>query len=198
MRVPINLIRTVTRARIRSLMILVALCSLAIWSAKRVTEFYRFRTIKTQRLSKAAEAGMFRKIMEKAPMPSSDPTLAQWASNTIRYHSDLEEKYRKGAAEPDVDLKPDPPEPPFPLEELVREHQVLKKRLDKVLRGFGNGSTEEKPDPPQSSSPIDVDQVYREVHALKKKRDEIMREVEESRRRRQERRRDAKPGDDPI
>lgn len=67
--------RARARWRIMSLMGLVAFSAVAIWSVKTTTEFYRFRKIRAQRLSKAAVQGMFRQIMEKNPTPSPPPRL---------------------------------------------------------------------------------------------------------------------------
>ncbi len=93
-------IRTIARARIISLMILVAFSAVTIWTAKMGIEIYRYRPIRVHRLQMADVHKRFLlQAEEKSARPSPNPMLNQWVADQIRYRKDLEQKYRKGAAE---------------------------------------------------------------------------------------------------
>src|SRR5258706_11402259 len=114
MQSPIKFMRSASRGRIMSLMILVAFSAVAIWLAMTATELYHLRTIRAQRLSVAAAQAKLRELVEQTPNPSTAPIFNAGVAQTIRYHGDLERKYLRGAAEPKAALLPDPPEPPYP------------------------------------------------------------------------------------
>ncbi len=152
MRIPSKFIRSITRARIMSLMILVALSAVAVWSAKTVTEYYRFKPIREQRLQLADAHKTLLQIEEKTlSKPSPDPWINQWVADMIRHRKDLEQKYRKGAAEPWAELPPDPPEPPTILDRLRPKPEPETKthihRLTKDVENIlsGNGPIEKTP-----------------------------------------------------
>jgi hypothetical protein len=190
LRTPLKFIKKLTRARIMSLMILVAVSSLAAWSVKAATKYYRFKAIREQRLSKAAVQVALRQIAEKSLAGSTIPEFTQWDMEKIRHYKNLEQKYRKGASEPWIELKPDPPEPPLllDLDQIDQELGALRERAYGIASAFENGTfdvepeknpIDERPDPPGSASPHGSNRSVSRMDFLTKRHAELHKELEE-------------------
>lgn len=102
------------RASVATLMLLVALSAVTVYSYMWLSEKRaKLERARAEYAAKADSNATFRKVFEMSVKNEPNWAVREWFSEQFRYYGDLEKKYTRAASAPWTVVEPDPPRPPL-------------------------------------------------------------------------------------